>query len=45
MLFMILKKTKKSHQKGHKGNHKKRSKNYLAEMIDQASKSNESEDI
>ena len=42
---MILKKTKKSHQKGNKGNHKKRSKNYLAGMADQGSKSNDSEDI
>lgn len=31
---MILKKTKKNHQKGKKDNHKKRSKNYLAGMAD-----------
>ena len=40
---MVLKKTKKNHQKGNKGNHKKRSKNYLAGIADE--KSNESQDV
>ena len=41
---MILKKSKKNNQKGAKGNHKKRSKAYLVGIVDQGSKSNESQD-